>query len=53
MESKNVNISEEISKRKAEKGIENLDFLYQQIHDDNVEEEEEEQEEKKNENNNI
>ena len=52
MESKNVNISEEISKRKAEKGIENLDFLYQQIHDDNVEEEEE-QEDDKNEKNNI
>lgn len=48
MESNKNDFDEEISKRKAERGIENMEFIYQQLQ--NTEQaEEEEEEDKKNE----
>lgn len=47
MENKKNDIGEEMSKRKAEKGIENIEALYQQIQDGNEEDEQENDNEKK------
>ena len=52
MENRKTDLQQEMSKRKAEKGIENMEFIYQQLQDsEHVEEKEDEEvgnEEKKN-----
>ena len=44
MENNNANFEEEINKRKAEKGIENMELIYQQLLDNEQEEENENEE---------
>ena len=48
MENNNANFEEEIKKRKAEKGIENMELIYQQLLDNEQEEENENEEDEKN-----
>ncbi len=49
MENNNANFEEEINKRKAEKGIENMELIYQQLQDIEQEEENEDEDDKENE----
>ena len=43
MESRKTDLAQEISKRKAEKGIENMELIYQQLQESEQVEEEDEQ----------